>query len=318
MIKYLQHEEINKNKWDDCINLSPHGLIYALSWYLDAVHPGWKALVKNDYETVFPLTSGKKFGINYLYQPFFNQKLGAFSRNPGEYIDIDLFLEVLRERFRYVDIKLNRANRITGKEFKVEMNTNIELDLSENLEAIRNNYSENALRNLKKFNDENIILNEEKDSGLLIRMFRSNMGRTLPKIKDIHYSGLKKVMDTAIDKGTGRMLVAKNQKDKLLTGAFFITYRNRAVFLFSANTEDGREKRAMYGIIDRFIEENAGEKMILDFEGSNNENLARFYKSFGGKNFDYPGLRINRLPFYPGLLPGPPGLQLPGSCPRWG
>lgn len=296
MIKYLQHEEIDKEKWDDCINLSLQGLVYALSWYLDAVHPGWEVLVENDYEVVFPLTSGKKFGINYLYQPFFNQKLGAFSRKPGEYIDIDPFLEVLRERFRYVDIKLNRANRITGKEFKVDMNTNIELDLFGDIETLRNNYSENAIRNLKKFNYENIILNEEKDSNLLIRMFRLNMGKTLPKIKDIHYSGLKKVMDTAFDKGTGRMLVAKSQKDKFLAGAFFITYRKRAVFLFSANTEEGREKRAMYGIVDSFIAENAGEKLILDFEGSNDVNLARFYKSFGGKNFDYPGLRINRLP----------------------
>ena len=296
MIKYLQHEEINKEKWDDCINLSPQGLVYALSWYLDAVHPGWEALVENDYEAVFPITSGKKFGINYLYQPFFNQKLGAFSRNPGEYINIDLFLEAIPERFRYADINLNRANRITGKDFQVDMNTNIELDLSENPETIRNNYSENAIRNLKKFNGENIILNEGKDSDFLIRMFRLNMGRTLPKIRDIHYSGLKKVMDTAFDKGTGRMLVAKSQKDKFLAGAFFITYRNRAVFLFSANTEEGREKRAMYGIIDRFIAENAGKKLILDFEGSNNQDLARFYKGFGGRNFDYPGLRINRLP----------------------
>ena len=297
MIKYLLHGEINKEKWDDCINLSPGGLVYALSWYLDAVHPGWQALVENDYEAVFPLTSGKKFGINYLHQPFFNQKLGAFSRKPGEYIIINPFLETLQERFGYIDIKLNRANRITGKDFRVDMNTNIELDLSDDLETIRNNYSENAIRNLKKFNGENIILNEEKDSDLVIRMFRLNMGKTLPKIKDIHYSGLKKVMDTAFEKGTGRMLFAKNQKNKFLAGAFFITYYKRAVFLFSANTEEGRETRAMYGIIDSFIVENAGKKLILDFEGSNDENLARFYKSFGGKFFYYSGLRINRLPW---------------------
>ena len=251
---------------------------------------------ENDYETVFPLTSGKKCGISYLYQPFFNQKLGAFSRKPGEYINIDPFLEALQERFRYVHIKLNRTNRITRKEIQIDMNTNIELDLSENFETIRNNYSENTIRNLGKFNSENIIFNEEKDSDLLIKMFRLNMGRTLPKIRDIHYSGLKKVMDTAFDKGTGRKLVANDQKDKFLAGAFFITYYRRAIFLFSANTEEGREKRAMYGIINRFIEENAGKKLILDFEGSNNENLARFYKGFGGKNFDYPGIRINRLP----------------------
>ncbi len=296
MIRYLQHGEIDKEKWDDCINRSPHGLVYALSWYLDAVHPVWEALVENDYEAVFPLTPGKKFGISYLYQPFFSQKLGIFSKKPDEHININSFLEVLPDRFRYVDIRLNQANRVSGKYFRIFMNTNLELDLSDNIEILRNNYTENTRRNLKKFNSENIILNEEKDSDLLIRIFRSNMGKRLPKIRDIHYSGLKKVMDTAFEKGTGRILVANDQKDKFLAGAFFITYRNRAVFLFSANTEEGRDARAMYGIIDRFILENAGGELILDFEGSNNQDLARFYKSFGGKNFDYPGLRINRLP----------------------
>lgn len=296
MIKFLRHEEIDKIKWDNCINNSSHGIVYALSWYLDAVHPGWEALVENDYDTVFPLTAGKKFGIYYLFQPFFCQKLGAFSNDPVEYINVDPFLESISKRFKYLDIKLNRANKTESKEFQVDINTNIELDLSDDLETMQSNYSENTIRNLKKFNGENICLNEENDSDLLIRMFRLNMGKTLPKIRDIHYSGLKKVMETAFDKGTGRMLVAKSKEDKFLAGAFFITSLKRSVFLFSANTEEGREKRAMFGIIDSFIAENAGKKLILDFEGSNNQDLARFYKGFGGKNYDYPGLRINRLP----------------------
>ena len=296
MIKYLLNEDIDKEKWDDCINRSSGRLVYALSWYLDAVHPGWEALIENDYEAVFPLTSGKKFGISYLYQPFFIQKLGVFSAKHNDNFSIDTFLEALPDCFRYADIKLNGTNKVTCKGFQVDMNTNIELNLSQNPETLRADYSENTIRNLKKFNTENTILKEEKNSDLLIRMFRSNMGMTLPKIRNIHYSGLKKVMDSAFDREMGRMLIAKNQEDKFLAGAFFIIYRNRAVFLFSANTEEGREKRAMYGIINSFIKENAGKELILDFEGSNEENLARFYKGFGGKNFDYRGLRINRLP----------------------
>lgn len=296
MIRYLQHGEIDKEKWDDCINRSPHGLVYALSWYLDAVHPVWEALVENDYESVFPLTSGKKFGISYLYQPFFSQKLGVFSKKPDEHININAFLEILPDRFRYVDIRLNQANRVNGKYFQVDQNTNLELDLSDNIEILRNGFSENTRRNLKKFMDENIKLKDITGGDILIRIFRSNMGKILPKIRDIHYSGLKKVMDSAFDKETGRILVANNKKVKFLAGAFFITYRNRAVFLFSANTEEGRETRAMYGIIDRFIVENAGSELILDFEGSNNQDMARFYKGFGAKIFYYPGLRINRLP----------------------
>ena len=37
---------------------------------------------------------------------------------------------------------------------------------------------------------------------------------------------------------------------------------------------------------------------MLDFEGSNDENLARFYMSFGSQEMKYATVRINRLPWY--------------------
>jgi hypothetical protein len=37
--------------------------------------------------------------------------------------------------------------------------------------------------------------------------------------------------------------------------------------------------------------------VVFDFEGSDNENLGRYYKGFGSKQTSYPGVAINRLPF---------------------
>ena len=34
-------------------------------------------------------------------------------------------------------------------------------------------------------------------------------------------------------------------------------------------------------LIDQFIKTSANSSFLFDFEGSNDENLARFYKSFG-------------------------------------
>ena len=79
MIRYLRHNEIDREKWDACIAASENGLVYAYSWYLDVVHPEWEALVMDDYAAVMPLTGGRKFGVEYLFQPFFVQQLGAFS-----------------------------------------------------------------------------------------------------------------------------------------------------------------------------------------------------------------------------------------------
>ncbi|MBK7430609.1 MAG: hypothetical protein IPI62_06680 [Bacteroidetes bacterium] len=79
MIKHLRHTEINKSKWDNTIKLSPEGIVYAASWYLDIVSPGWEALMDDDYKFIFPLCTRSKFGFSYLYQPHFTQQGGLFS-----------------------------------------------------------------------------------------------------------------------------------------------------------------------------------------------------------------------------------------------
>jgi hypothetical protein len=48
MIKYLRQDEINVDKWDQCISHSVNGMIYAFSWYLDIVNNRWEALVEGD------------------------------------------------------------------------------------------------------------------------------------------------------------------------------------------------------------------------------------------------------------------------------
>ena len=78
VIQYIQNKEINKAKWDDSITESSNGLIYAYSWYLDTMSKNWDALVLNDYEAVLPLTWNKKYGVYYLYQPWFCASLGIF------------------------------------------------------------------------------------------------------------------------------------------------------------------------------------------------------------------------------------------------
>jgi hypothetical protein len=52
----------------------------------------------------------------------------------------------------------------------------------------------------------------------------------------------------------------------------------------------------MSAIINSFIREHSGEKLYLDFEGSMDANLSRFYKSFGSKEIVYLQIRKNNLP----------------------
>ena len=85
--------------------------------------------------------------------------------------------------------------------------------------------------------------------------------------------------------------------NQLVAGAIFIRSKNKMIFLFSGLSKEGKESHAIAFLLDSFIKEHAQQNLTLDFEGSNDTNLARFYQSFGSSLCTYPHLKFNRLPF---------------------
>src|SRR5687768_1744925 len=111
MIQYLEHNEIDRQRYDDCIYAADNAIIYANSWYLDIVSPKqWDVLVYGDYETVFPVCRNRKIGIHYIYQPFFTQQLGAFGKNAAKLV-VD-FIHAIPARFMKVEMNLNTQNPV--------------------------------------------------------------------------------------------------------------------------------------------------------------------------------------------------------------
>jgi len=297
LIKYLKHTEIDFKKWDRCINQSINGNVYALSWFLLLVHEGWEALVENDYERVMPLTGGTKFGFSYLFQPYFSQQLGVYSTtklSPGVVED---FLQAVPSRFKYIDIKLNSYNKTDSADPNFIPNKNHVLDLIHEYSIIVGKYSTNTRRNLKKSQKNKLSLMKNIKPETLITLFRENRGKSLRKWNNRHYGILKRLMYAAVYKGKGVVYGVFNNHNELNASAFFIRNNNRLIFLFSGANEEARENAAMTYLINGVIEEHTPSQMILDFEGSNDENLARFYKGFGAKQTEYMGWRRNNFAF---------------------
>nr|WP_320022365.1 hypothetical protein [uncultured Draconibacterium sp.] len=295
-IIYLNHNEINKTKWDQCICHSKNRLVYALSWYLDIVNPGWDAIIVDDYETVLPITHAKKFGINYLYQPYFTQQLGIFSIHDQNQQLIEKLLSKIPDKFRYIDIVLNKQNHAELKGFRTIRNTNIELNIAQPYNQISKKYASNTKRNIKKAKSFGLSLTAELNSSDLIHLFRTNMGKDLKNIKSQHYRILQQIMNESLEKKQAEIYGIRSQNEELIAGAFFLQSFNNYIFLFSATNQESREKRAMFLIIDQFIKDHANNTNMLDFEGSNNNNLARFYKGFGSSEFHYLSIKKNKLP----------------------
>ncbi len=298
MIIYLQHHAIDREKWDACIMGSRNSLVYAMSWYLDITGPGWDALVEEDYSAVFPLVHRSKGGINYLYQPFFTQQLGVFSKQPISGERIKQFISAIPGKFLFAEIHLNTQNHPDPGPFELNERLNHELDLLPAYEILSGNYSENTRRNLKKAAGHPLVLKNDLEPDELITLFRENFGKKEGKLKSEHYEILRILLYGCMKHTSSTISGVINKDGILCASAFFLTFNKRVIYHFAASAAPARENGAMFFLVDRFIREHAGQQLVLDFEGSNDANVARFYKGFGSAESSYPLVRIDHLPAF--------------------
>lgn len=299
MIRYIPYEDINRSKWDMCVDESFNGLIYAKTWYLDIVAEQWDALVENNYEKIFPLVYRKKWGIHYLYQPVFTQQLGLFSKTLLTEKSLFEFIQAIPHKFKFTEINLNTFNKVQEGKIRINNWLTHELDLINSYQNIRKNYSTNLKRNLSRAEKEKLTLTKGVKPDEIISLFRENRGSTITTLKDHDYMKLSRLTYSGIYKGIVTTYGAYTSNNTLCAGAIFLQSKKKIMFLFSGLNEEGKQKGAMAFLIDTFIKENQHKHLTLDFEGSNNPNLARFYKSFGSTEITYPHVVINRLnPLY--------------------
>jgi len=296
MIQYLEHKKIDFSKWDQCIHRAVNQRVFAFSWYLDIVSPGWDALVENDYETVFPLTQNCKFGINYLFQPFFTQQLGIFSDCHLTEILVDRFLQAIPRKFSFIQINLNSLNKVDPSRYSVTSRLNYELDLIHPYAKLIQDYNQNTRRNLKKAIEMNLLVQRKVDPDELIALFTENFGKKEGKLKFRNYETLRQLMNYCLKNTFSQITGVYSPADSLCAGIFLLHARDRIIFHFAASNVTARENGAMFLLVDSIIRDNAGKFMIFDFEGSTDLDVARFYKGFGAKEFTYPQITLNRMP----------------------
>ena len=295
MIIHLEHHEIDRERWDNCISNTPGAKPYGYSWYLDIMAPGWEALAENDYYSVFPLTGFKKYGINYISTPAFIQRLGVFSPDIGKSEMINDFLKKVPDHFRLIDLNVGQGGK--NESFRVTVRTNFELDLSPSYDQLWNNFSHHCKRNIDTSARQSHELIRDIEPSELIGLFRQNSGREIRELKDLHYNRLNHLMNYCIRNSLGRITGVKDAGKKLIFGIFIVETDENKIMLLFFNTPESREKRIGYYAVDELIKESAGSQMILDFEGSSIPSIASFMASFGSKNIPFYRVYRNRLPW---------------------
>jgi hypothetical protein len=288
MIRFLEREQINTDRWDRLIAGTPNGLAYALSEILDKLSPGWCALVYGDYDTVMPLTLRSKYGVRYLYQPPFLQQLGLFGLVSDEITT--QFIAAAKLHYRFAEIHLNYANRFPGAVAK----QNFILPLDRTYEQIAAGFSSAHAKNLKraanaelKYVHSNAV---QSNVDLNYRLIGSSIG----SVKRFHYDALIAIAATA-----GEHVISREvwKEEELQASCVCFIDNKRIYFIMSTVTEKGKHNQANHFLIDRLIREFAERQMILDFEGSDIPGVAEFYRGFGAPDQPYYFLKWNNLPW---------------------
>ncbi|MCC9136554.1 GNAT family N-acetyltransferase [Pontibacter silvestris] len=309
MIKYLTHDQLDKQQWDALIERSLQQQVYALSWYLDVVSPGWEAVVEvgeaGEYKVVMPLPVRYKLGVKYLQQPLFCQQLGAFSLE-GD-IDVVTYKKLIGkvyEQVRYVnELQFNTSNVVPDlsslPNVEVELKATHYLDLSIGYDKIFQNYSRDRKRNLKRARKNDLEIIESDDIKFLISFFKDEVaGRIYGGVAASAYTMLEKLHQVLREHQACRLYYIKGTDGKINAGRLILFYKNKVTLLVSASSAYGRKLNGRTLVLDQLIQEFAGRDYIIDFESpdKHEQSLIYFYESFGPKQVAFQAVSYNRLP----------------------
>jgi hypothetical protein len=297
MIQYTPHSSIDRQKWDTCIANSQNRLPYALSWWLDAVCEGWDALVQDDYLALMPLTQGNKFGINYLYQPYFTQQLGVFSPSPITPALITDFLKAIPLKYKYVQIQLNTDNNVQHTDFAFTSRKNFILDLTPSAIELTSNYHRNCRRNIQKAVHAGLIIKQGPSPAVFTRFIKNNLDKQFTGTRKTFYPTLSRITSASIQQSAGDIIGIYSHTGELVAAGWFIITPGRCLFQVCASTPKGKENQAMYMLVNHMISKYAGSGSIFDFAGSNMPGIAYFNSGFGSTAVHYPVITRNLLPW---------------------
>lgn len=291
-IKHLEHSEIDYEKWNKSISQAKNQLVYAETWYLDIVSPEWEALVADDYKYVMPLPVKTKYAIPYLVQPILTQQLGIFSASEVSEIIIKEFLK--RIPYPSYELNFNEENFIP----EAESFPNYVLSLRPTYEELKAKFSKNTKRNIDK----------AQQAGLQVRNLFS-----ISDFLDFYYLQEKKfiypersLLEILLGQGKEKNAVdifgVFSPHNELIAALCMIHSKKRLTYWIPVSNAVGKKTSAMFLLVDEIIRQNAERDVILDFEGSRVDGIARFYKGFGSEYKPYFVLKRFRPSFLVGKI----------------
>jgi len=296
MTRYLTHDLIDKERWDDCIRNALNGLIFGNSWLLDVAYPQWAGVVLGDYEAVLMIPVKRRFGIIYALQPFFVRHSGIYSRRELSAEEVKAMLQIIPGTLKWIKLYAFPVQQLPGAHWTITPRYFQRMALQNTYEGLSSFFSTNTKRNLKKAGKHGLQLGMTEDTSVVPELFRRFKGGELEIFSDEDYLTLEAVMRACNEKDHGETYQVTDPHGNILAAAFFCRFGSTLTFLKGAASNEGKSTGAMHFLFCHVIAKYAGKLDFLDFGGSNIESVARFYHGFGGRDVEYHLLEKDKLP----------------------
>ena len=288
MIKRLKYEEVDWQKYQNCLEQSEQYIFFAEKKYLDLLlHQNWEILVDNDYEAVMPIPLAKKLGFNFVVMPLQTQQLGIFSEKDTPELN-ESFLAFFQQNYKVFYYAFNAKN-----EFKTLLKTRKNYKLfSEDYESIKKKYSIHRRRNVRITDvlQDKIKFSEAENLNHSEFFFTENViGFTNSSLKKRAFENMKNFLSQNL-----LNVYELYFEGELASQAYLIESENEDFLVNFINDKKFSKYNLSSIILDQIFRKNI-EKKDFNFHGSNISEIAEFYRRFGATEENYAFVESSKI-----------------------
>ncbi len=295
-VQFLHRSAIDTAKWDECMAASDNGEVYGNRWFLDLIAKDWHGLILDDYVALMPIVTGKKMGLSYMYQPPFFQRTSIFTRIKLMPETVNLFYAAIPAHFKLQEFNVD-SNSLPGAScaYEIHVRPNLILSLASTYAELQKAFSTNTKRNIKKAEKQGLKIGLTQDPLPMIESYRTHRGKLACELTDSDFERLEKLIRSSLLNKYGELMEARTKDGIFAGGIFILKGYKRHILLFMGANAPAKESGAMFALIDTYLKKNAETDAFFDFEGSEDQGVARFYAGFGTFEEKYYALKKDRL-----------------------
>lgn len=302
-MKYVQWKDIDPTKWDGFIETFPRVHFYFLHGYLSSICR-WDAIIQMDaqgnYRMVLPLPFKQKLFWKFLYRPFFCQQLGVLSSVELSPLELTQLEQLLHQKFSF-GMMAWRVDGYSWSTLGSQRGINLVLDLKKPYPELKLLFNKNRKRQLGKLAKVAIQTSFSDDLSalpLIITNVREALGDKIGEVKAVHFENFVVAL-RRIKHQVKCEVVSACMDQKELGAGVYVEYKGRCVYILGYSLPEAEKLGVSTHIMNEMIRKKSGQNLLLDFEGSGVEGVARFYKSFGAfeENYEVKSLKAKHFLF---------------------